>query len=193
MSQVFTFRASLRERAGKGAARATRRAGQVPAVVYGDKKAPVMIAVDPRELNTELRKGGFFARLFDIDIGSEKHRVLARDVQFHPVTDRPEHVDFLRVSADSTLSVNVPVHFVNQEKSIGIKKGGLLNIVQHTVELVVNANDIPEHLTIDLLNVDINGAVHISMLHIPAGAKVVGGERDFTIATIVPATGGGDA
>ncbi len=193
MSQVFTFRASLRERAGKGAARATRRAGQVPAVVYGDKKAPVMIAVDPRELNTELRKGGFFARLFDIDIGNEKHRVLARDVQFHPVTDRPEHVDFLRVSADSTLSVNVPVHFVNQEKSIGIKKGGLLNIVQHTVELEVNANDIPEHLTVDLLNVDINGAVHISMLQIPAGAKVVGGERDFTIATIVPATGGGDA
>ena len=190
MSQVVTLRASLRERAGKGAARAVRRAGQVPAVVYGDKKAPVMIAIDPRELHTELRKGGFFARLFDIDTGAEKHRVLARDVQFHPVTDRPEHVDFLRVGADSTISVNIPVHFINQEKSVGIKKGGLLNIVQHTVELEVNANDIPDHLTVDLLNVDINSSVHVSQLAIPASAKVVGGERDFTIATIVPASGG---
>lgn len=190
MSQVATLRASLRERAGKGAARAVRRAGQVPAVVYGDKKAPVMIAIDPRELHTELHKGGFFARLFDIDTGAEKHRVLARDVQFHPVTDRPEHVDFLRVGADSTISVNIPVHFINQEKSVGIKKGGLLNIVQHTVELEVNANDIPDHLTVDLLNVDINSSVHVSQLAIPAGAKVVGGDRDFTIATIVPASGG---
>ncbi|KJV10507.1 50S ribosomal protein L25, partial [Elstera litoralis] len=158
MSQVVTLRASLRERAGKGAARAVRRAGEVPAVVYGDKKAPVMIAVNPRELNTELHKGGFFSRLFDIDTGTEKHRVLARDVQFHPVTDRPEHVDFLRVGADSMLHVNVPVHFINQEKSLGIKKGGLLNIVQHTVEIEVNANDIPDHLTVDLLNIDINGS-----------------------------------
>jgi large subunit ribosomal protein L25 len=192
MSQITTLAAEARDRAGKGAARAVRRAGRVPAVIYGNKQPSVMISLDPRDVMRELHKGGFYARLFEVAVGGEKHRVLARDVQFHPVTDRPEHVDFLRVGADSKVRVAVPVQFVNQEKSVGIKKGGLLNVVLHAIEMEVPATDIPDHLTVDLLNFDINASIHISNIAIPAGAKVVGGETDFTVATIVP-QGGKDA
>lgn len=193
MSQVTVIAAEARDRAGKGAARAVRREGRVPAVIYGNKQEPVMISLEPRDLNKELHKGGFYARLFDVTVGGKKHRVLARDVQFHPVTDRPEHVDFLRISADSTIRVNVPVHFVNQEKSPGIKKGGLLNIVLHTVELEVAAADIPDHLTVDLSKYDINASIHISMIEIPKSAKLLHAETDFTVATIVPQSGAAEA
>ncbi|MFD2261368.1 50S ribosomal protein L25/general stress protein Ctc [Lacibacterium aquatile] len=193
MSQVSVFNAEARDRAGKGAARAVRRAGRIPAVIYGNKQEPLMISLEPRELTKELHRGGFYSRLFDITVDGKKHRALARDVQFHPVTDVPEHVDFLRISADSTIRVNVPVHFVNQEKSPGIKKGGLLNIVLHAVELEVAAADIPDHLTVDLSKYDINASIHISMIEIPKSAKLLHAETDFTVATIVPQSGAAEA
>lgn len=188
MSEISTIAAERRDRAGKGAARATRRAGLVPGVIYGDRKDAVLIALDPRAIMRELNRSGFFARLFDVELAGEKHRVLARDVQFDPVTDRPLHIDFLRVGAGATVHVNVPVIFLNQEKCPGMKRGGVLNIVRHDVELVCPANAIPDNITIDLLGYDIGASIHISAVPLPEGAHPAITDRDFTIATIVPPT-----
>lgn len=188
MSEVTTITAESRERAGKGAARATRRQGRVPGVIYGNKLDPVLISLEPRELTRELHRAGFFARLFDVDLAGEKHRVLARDVQLDPVTDRPLHVDFLRVGAESTIYVDVPVHFINQDKSPGLRRGGVLNIVRHELELVCNVSNIPSEIVIDLAGYDINTSIHISMVKLPEGTATTITERDFTLATIVPPT-----
>ncbi len=192
MSRKSTVSVELRDRAGKGAARAVRRAGRVPAVIYGDKKEPTLVSLDPRDLIRELHASGFYTRLFELDMGGKKEVALARDVQLDPVSDFPLHVDFMRVGADSTIHVNVPVHFSNQEKSPGIKKGGLLNIVQHEIELICKADAIPDALEVDLLAFDINSSIHISQIKIPAGARLAQGDRDFTVATIVPPSGAGD-
>ena len=188
MVETSTLVAELRDRAGKGAARAARRAGRVPGVVYGNKQEPLLISVDPKPLDRALHRPGFFTRLLDLQIGKDKHKVLPRDVQLDPVTDRPLHIDLLRVSEDSTLHVAVPVHFINQDKSPGLRRGGVLNIVRHRIELHVRADSIPEFLEVDVAGLDINDSVHISSVALPEGARPVIHERDFTIATVAAPT-----
>ncbi|WP_022729465.1 50S ribosomal protein L25/general stress protein Ctc [Fodinicurvata sediminis] len=184
MSETRTLKAEKRERAGKGGARAARRAGLVPAVIYGDKKDPVTITLEERDIVRELFTPGFFTHLFDIKIGNKKEQVLARDVQLHPVKELPLHVDFLRVSAKSRVNVEVPVHFINDEECKGIKVGGVLNVVRHTVELDCNAGNIPEYIEIDLIGYDVGDSIHISEVALPDDVAPTISDRDFTIATI---------
>jgi len=184
MSDIHKLAAEPRERAGKGAARATRRAGRIPAVIYGAKKDPVMISLDPQDLRQEIAGGGFFSTLFDIRVNSGNERVLPRDLQQHPVTDRPIHVDFLRVSASTRIDVDVPVHFLNEEESPGLKRGGVLNVVRHTIEFNCRADAIPPHIDIDLTGLDIGDSVHISEIALPDGVTPTITDRDFTVASI---------
>jgi large subunit ribosomal protein L25 len=188
MADVQSLPARARDRAGKGAARSTRRAGLVPGVIYGNNESALLIAMEPRHLEPQVKKGGFFTRVFDLDIDGKQHRVLPRDVQFHPVTDRAEHVDFLRVSATTRVTVAVPVHFTNEGSAPGIKKGGVLNIVRHTIELVSRADAIPASITIDLSGREIGDSIHINDISLPEGVKPVIRERDFTVATIASPT-----
>jgi large subunit ribosomal protein L25 len=188
MADVTSLPARARDRAGKGAARSTRRAGLVPGVIYGNKETPVLIAIEPRHLEPQVKKEGFFTRMFDLDIDGKKHRVLPRDVQFHPVSDRPEHVDFLRVSATTRVSVAVPVRFTNEAASPGIKKGGVLNIVRHTVDLVCQADKIPSTIVIDLTGREIGDSIHISHIPLPEGVQPQIRDRDFTVATVAAPT-----
>ncbi|MBL4721994.1 MAG: 50S ribosomal protein L25/general stress protein Ctc [Alphaproteobacteria bacterium] len=185
MSEASVLPAELKEGAGKGAARATRRAGRVPCVVYGDKKTPVLISVDPREIMKGLRAGTFFSTVYDVEIdGSKIERVLARDVQFHPVTDVPQHVDFLRVSASTTVTVEVPCRFLNEEESVGLKRGGVLNVVRYTIEVTCMVDAIPQSIDVDLSGVDIGDSIHFSAVSVPDGVTPTITDRDFTIATI---------
>ena len=186
MSEISTLSARARDRAGKGSARAARREGLVPAVIYGDKKDPFTITVVLRDLE-KLLKPGFFSHLLDIEVAGEKHRVLPRDLQQHPVTDRALHVDFLRVSATSELTVDVPVEFINDEACPGLRRGGVLNVVRHEVEVYCLANNIPEKIEVDLSGLDIGDSLHISAVKLPEGVRP-SIERDFTIATIAAPT-----
>jgi large subunit ribosomal protein L25 len=188
MAETNTLVGELRDRAGKGAARAARRAGRVPGVVYGNKQDPLLISVDPKLLERALHRPGFFTRLMDLQVGTDKHKVLPRDVQLDPVTDRPLHIDLLRVSEDSIIHVAVPVHFINQDKSPGLRRGGVLNIVRHEIDMAVRANAIPDHITVDLAGTDIGTSIHISMIQIPEGARVTITDRDFTVATVAAPT-----
>jgi large subunit ribosomal protein L25 len=188
MATIIELSAEPRDRAGKGPSRAFRRAGRVPAVVYGDRKDPVTITVDPKELATALNKPGFFNHLIDLKLPGGPERVLARDVQLHPVTDRALHVDFMRVGADSKITVMVPVQFVNHDKSPGLKRGGMLNVVRHEVELLCPATEIPEKLVANLDGLNIGDTVHISMIPLPEGVRPTITDRDFTVATLVPPT-----
>jgi len=188
MQELTTIAAQRRERAGKGAARATRRDGSIPGVVYGDKREPSIISLDPRLIEREMGRAGFFARIYQLDVGGETQRVLARDVQLHPVTDRPLHVDFLRVGATTRIRVFVPVQFVGQERSPGLKKGGVLNVVRHEIELYCAADNIPDTLTADLSGADIHDSIHISHITLPEGARPVIGARDFTVASVAAPT-----
>lgn len=176
--------AEKRERAGKGVARALRREDKIPAVIYGDRKDPVGIALPIKEITLEYRKGHLFTSLTDIDVGGEKHLVLARDVQLHPVTDRIEHADFLRVTPKTRIAVEVPLSFINEEKSPGLKEGGVLNIVRHEVEFFCVATDIPESIEVDLEGYEIGDAIKISAIKLPQGVKPTIDDRDFTLATI---------
>ncbi|MGB0669959.1 MAG: 50S ribosomal protein L25/general stress protein Ctc [Rhodospirillales bacterium] len=184
MSQAIQLAAEVRERAGKGAARATRRSGRVPAVIYGAKLDPVMISLDPIELTKQMNRAGFFTHVFEIEVGGAKHQCLARDLQLDPVTDRALHVDFMRFQADTTINVDVAVEFVNDLKSPGIKRGGVLNIVRHDIELICSPTNIPEVITIDLTGLEIGDSVHISAVNLPEGVTPTITDRDFTIATI---------
>lgn len=188
MAEITTIAAQRRERAGKGPARAARRAGRVPGVIYGSKKDPSMVTLDPRELDRELKTGAFLATVYDIQIDQDKERVLPRDVQFDPVTDQPLHVDFLRVSAASNVTVQVPVNFLNEEESPGLKRGGLLNVVRHEIEMICRADAIPTSIDIDLTGLDIGDSVHISMITLPDGVAPTITDRDFTIATVAAPT-----
>lgn len=188
MADVISLSAQLRDRVGKGASRAVRRAGKVPAVIYGGKETPLPVSIDPQALNRQLATGAFFTTMVELDIGGKVHKALARDVQFHPVTDRPEHVDFLRVAADTLITVDVPVIFDNEAACPGIKRGGVLNIVRHTVELECRADSIPHALHADLSSLDIGDSLHISHIHLPAGATPTITDRDFTVATVAAPT-----
>lgn len=189
MTEISAIVAELRDRAGKGAARATRREGKVPGVIYGSKQAPVTIALDPRVIWAELNKPGFKTRLFDIDLGNgSKERCLARDVQLHPVTDQPQHIDFLRVSADAVVHVKVPVHVANAEQSPGVKRGGVVTIELHEVEVTCAPDLIPGEIVIDLAGLDIGGSVHVSDLKLPAGVSPYHMSAQGTVVSIAPPT-----
>lgn len=184
MPEITTLSAEARPRAGRGAARATRRAGRVPAIVYGDGQEPLSISLDPRELARALGRRGFFATLVDLQIDGASQRTLPREVQYHPATDVPLHVDFLRVGANTRVTVEVPAVFANHEMSIGLRRGGILNIVRHTIELSCPVDNIPNHLVVDLAGLDIGDSVHISAVSLPEGCRPVITGRDFTIASI---------
>jgi large subunit ribosomal protein L25 len=176
--------AEPRERAGKGAARATRRAGRVPGVIYGDKKDSVMISLDPVTLMKQARTHGFFSTVYQVEVGGEKHRVLARDLQLHPVSDQPMHVDFMRVTKGQKLTVDVEVTFENETKSPGLKRGGVLNVVRHAVEVMCTPGKIPDHFSLDLTGLDIGDSLHASSIALPEGVELTITDRDFTIATV---------
>ncbi len=188
MSDVIELPAIARERAGKGPARAARRAGQVPGVIYGAKKDPNMIAVNERQLIKLLHQGGFFSTLFDVKVDGKAERALARDVQFDPVTDNPVHIDFLRVSAATAVTVEVAVHFLNEDQCPGLTEGGVLNVVRHEIELSCRADAIPQQIEIDLTGLQVGDGVHISMVKLPDGVEPTITDRDFTIATIAAPT-----
>ena len=185
MSQAaYELKAEAREQVGKGSARAVRRNGKVPAVIYGEKQPPLAIALSYKDIFYKIHGGGFLTTVATIDVGGQKIQVLPKDYQLDPVKDFPLHVDFLRVGKDTVVHVNVPVHFINEDKSPGIKRGGVLNIVRHEVEFHCPANAIPEFIEIDLSGADIGDSIHISAVKLPAGVKPVISDRDFTIATI---------
>jgi len=184
MVDATKIAAQPRERAGKGAARAARRAGRVPGVIYGEKAPPTLIDLDPKTVDIEIHKPGFFTRVFDVDVAGKVQRALARDVQLHPVTDRAEHVDFMRVGEKTRIRVGIPVKFINQEKSPGLKRGGVLNIVRHTIEVYCSVSNIPQSFSIDLDGLDIGDSVHISKVKLPEGVKPTITTRDFTIAAV---------
>ncbi|NKB48098.1 MAG: 50S ribosomal protein L25/general stress protein Ctc [Alphaproteobacteria bacterium] len=188
MTETATFSAEARTRVGKGAARAARRAGTVPAVVYGANKDPMPITINPIALRTEISKPGFFATLYDIDCDGTKERVLCRDLQLHPVTDVPMHADFLRVTESTQINVDIAVIFENEEESPGLKGGGVLNIVRHTVEVICRAGAIPESIVIDLTGREVGDSIHISEVSLPDGVRPTIDDRDFTIATIAAPT-----
>jgi len=181
---TYELKADAREKVGKGSAREARRNGQIPAVIYGDKQPPLAIALNYKELYYKIHGGGFMTTIATIDVAGKKIQVLPKDYQLDPVTDNPLHIDFLRVSKDTLVTVQVPVHFINEETSPGIKRGGVLNIVRHEVEFTVPANAIPEFITVDLDGSEIGDSIHISAVKLPAGVKPVISDRDFTIATI---------
>jgi large subunit ribosomal protein L25 len=189
MSDITTLVAQPRDRAGKGVARATRREGRVPAVIYGGKEPPVLVALEMKDLARRAHGASFFTHLLELDVGGKKHRVLPRDVQFHPLKDHPIHVDFLRVSADATIEVAVPVEFINQEASPGLKRGGVLNIVRHDVELICPVEAIPDHITIDMTGFEVGDSVHISHVKLPHNVVPSITDRDFTIATVTAPSG----
>ena len=184
MPEIISLNAEPRARAGKGATRATRRAGRVPAIVYGDKKEPVLISLEPRELARALNRPGFFNHLVEISIDGATHRTLPREVQYHPVSDAPLHIDFMRVGAGAQVNVTVPVVFINHERSAGLRRGGILNIVRHGIEMLCSVDHIPERLVVDLDGLEIGDSIHISAVEMPADARPVIHERDFTIASI---------
>jgi large subunit ribosomal protein L25 len=189
MSEQLTLSAETRDRAGKGASRAMRREGRVPAVVYGNKEEPLAIHVEEKALARMLSTGHFMNSVVMIEAGGAQHRTLPKDVQFHPVTDRPMHVDFLRISEHSKVTVAVPIRFVNEEGSRGLKRGGVLNAVRHDLELVCDAAEIPEEVEVDLAGLDIGDSLHISAVTLPKGVESAITDRDFTIATIVAPSG----
>ncbi len=186
MSKNYALKADARERAGKGVARSLRREGRTPAVIYGDNKEPIKISISTNEVNVEYYKGQMFTTLCDLEVGSDKHVVLARDVQLHPVTDVVEHVDFLRVTPKTKLAVSVPVQFINDDKCPSLDQKGTLNVVRHTVELVCGAMNIPDQIEVNLEGKEHGDAVKISDATLPEGATPVISDRDFTIATLVP-------
>ena len=190
MSNETTISAEQRERVGKGSARAVRRAGRVPAVIYGGKKESIGITLESREITRIVHQPGIFGRLLDIKVSGSKHTVLTRDIQFHPVTDNVLHMDFLRVSGSAKVAVAIAVDFINEDECPGIKVGGVLNVVRYEVELLCPATTIPEKITVDLQGLKIGDSVHISTIELPDGVTPTITDRDFTIATIASPGGG---
>lgn len=189
MAAASELKAQSRTGVGKGAARALRREGLIPAVIYGDKKAPLPISISYNEAVKRIYAGGFLSHTLVIDVNGEKHSVIPRDYQLDPVKDKPLHVDFLRVAKGAKINVQVPVHFINEDKSPGLKRGGTLNVVHHTLDLTVDASNIPEFVEVDLDGKDIGDIIHISAIKLPAGTTDHSHEADVTIASIVAPSG----
>ncbi|MCB1481496.1 MAG: 50S ribosomal protein L25/general stress protein Ctc [Rhodobiaceae bacterium] len=189
MSATVQLKAEPREKVGKGAARAARRSGLVPAVIYGDKKDPRSISLTIREVEKQLESGHFLNTIYEIDVAGEKSRVIPRDYQMHPVKDVPMHIDFLRIAKGARLVVAVPVAFQNEDSSPGLRKGGVLNIVRHEIEISAPADAIPSEIAVDLTGLDLGDSLHISAVTLPEGVTPTITDRDFTIATIAAPAG----
>ena len=192
MATTTTIEAEARTHAGKGAARATRRAGKVPAVIYGAKAAPTLISLEPKTVMREIHRNGWRSRLFEVMVDGAPTRALIRDVQYHPVTDQPEHVDFQRLAPGERMRVAVAVVFTNEVTSPGLKRGGVLNVVRHTVECLCDPDQVPEHFEADLGALDINANVRWSDLKGTEGLRPTIVDRDFVIATVAPPTKGAE-
>ena len=188
MATVKELKATARPNGGKGAARAERRAGRVPGVIYGNNQPPLTISVDDKELRQRILAGRFLTTLFDVELDGKKHRVIPRDFQLDPVKDFPLHVDFLRLGEGATIRVSVPLHVVNGETSPGVKRGGTINIVTHTVELECSVDNIPQYLEADAGGLEISYSLHLSDIKLPTGVKALSRE-DATLVTIVPPSG----
>lgn len=184
MSKEYTLTAEKRSRVGKGSSRALRRQGLIPAIIYGEKVAPLSIAVSYKEIYYKIYGGNFLTSLITIELGKEKIQVLPKDYQLDPVRDFPLHVDFLRVSAKSIVNVYIPVHFINEEAAPGIKRGGVLTIIRHEIECLAPATAIPSAFTIDLSGYAIGDAIHFSDISLPEGVTIPETDHDLTIATI---------
>ena len=184
MSDQLTISAEPRERAGKGASRALRREGRIPAVIYGDKKEAITIHVEERALNKLLGTGHFMNSLVQVEVDGKKTRTLPKDVAFDPVTDRPLHVDFFRLAKGAKVQVNIPVVFINEEDSPGLKRGGVMNVVRHELDLMCDADHIPDQIEIDVTGLEIGDSIHISHVTLPTGAESSITDRDFTIAGV---------
>ena len=185
MAEATELKAWARPRSGKGGARSVRREGRVPGILYGDKQEPQSIAVDYRAISQQILTGHFQSTIFVLDVDGKKTRVIPRGVQLDPVRDFPIHVDFMRVSKDALVTVEVPVHFLNDAASPGLKRGGVLNVVRHTIPVRCPADKIPDHFDVDLTGLEIGNSVHISEIKLPEGVRPTITERDFTVATIV--------
>ena len=188
MAEVEKVPASPRQAAGKGSARQARRDGQVPAVIYGNKDDPITLMVEKRILVRELSNPQFYIQLIDVEIEGKKHRVLPRDVQFHPVSDAPMHVDFLRFDPRRKISASVPVLFKGEGDSPGLRSGGVLNVVRYEVEVACTADNIPPEIVLQLEGLEVGDTVHASSVSLPDGVEFVISDRDFTIATIAAPT-----
>jgi len=190
MANVVTITVEARPRAGKGAARATRRGGKVPAVLYGAHQPPSLIALDPRDVVREIHRAGWQSRLYEIKLNGDATRALMRDVQLHPVSDAPTHVDFHRLAPGERIRVSVPVHFANEGLSPGLKRGGVLNVIRHTVEVFCDSEHIPEQFTADLADLNFNDNVRWHDLQGTENARPLIADRDFVVATVAPPTRG---
>ncbi len=188
MTKASQLDIQLREQTGKGASHALRRSNRIPAVLYGGKDAPVHFSLDSVQLNKEIHQTGFLSKVFELPFGGKKEKALARAVQFHPVTDRPLHVDFLRVSKESQITVAVPLHFINEGGSPGLKRGGVLNILVHNLEVVADIDHIPSSIEIDLTGLEIQDTIHLKDLKFPEGVLAAHPDRDSDIANIVAPT-----
>ena len=189
MSETYELKAEARERVGKGSARELRRNGKVPAVIYGDKQTPLSIALYYKEIYYKIHGGGFMTTIATINVDGKKIQVLPKDYQLDPVRDFPMHVDFLRVGRNTVVTVEIPVHFLNEEKSPGIKRGGVLNIVRHQIEATCPATSIPDYIEVDLTGTDIGDSIHISAIKLPDDVTPTITDRDFTVATIAAPAG----
>ncbi|RIA37597.1 LSU ribosomal protein L25P [Hephaestia caeni] len=185
MSDQLTLAAETRDRVGKGASRSLRRDGRVPAVIYGDNQDPTPIHVEEKALNKLLMTGFFMNSVVMVEVDGKPQRTLPKDVTLDVVTERPVHVDFLRISKNAKVTVSIPVRFVDEEKAPGIKRGGVLNIVRHELELILDAANIPDEIDISLEGLEVGDAIHVSKVALPEGATPVIDDRDFTIATVV--------
>src|SRR4051794_27462652 len=188
MATVKELKATARPSSGKGAARAERRAGRVPGVIYGNNQPPVTISVDDAELRQRILAGRFLTTIYDIDLEGQKHRVIPRDFHLDPVKDFPLHVDFMRLGEGATIRVSVPLHVVNGEASPGVKRGGTVNIVTHTIDLECSVDNIPQYIEADVSGLEISHSLHLSDIKLPAGVKSLSRE-DATLVTIVPPSG----
>ena len=188
MATVQEMKATVRPKGGKGAARAARYSGRVPGVIYGDNKPPMMVLIEHDELKKRIYAGRFLTTLYDLDIDGTKHRVIPRDFQLDALKDLPMHVDFLRVAEGAKIRVHIPVHVLNTDQSPGVKRGGAVNIVTHSVEVICPAESIPDAIEVDIAGVDINHSKHLSEIALPPEVKVIG-RADMTLVNVVPPSG----
>ena len=188
--ETIEIKAEARSQVGKGSARAARRAGLVPAVIYGNKQSAIIINLNANEWRQLMNKPGIFSQLINLEVNNEKHFVLPRDIQQHPVSEEAEHIDFLRVTKNATVAVGITVEFLNEDKCPGLKQGGVLNIVRSQVELNCPAIAIPEKLTVDLEGLNVGHTIHISSIELPEGCTPTITDRDFTVATVAAPRGG---
>jgi large subunit ribosomal protein L25 len=188
MPEIISLSAEPRDSAGKGAARAIRRAGRVPGIIYGDGKEPTPISLEPRELSRAVGRAGFFATVVDVSVDGTVHRTLAREVQYHPINDTALHVDFMRVGAGAQVVVSAPVSFINHESAPGLRRGGIVNVIRHSIDIQCAVDAIPDRVVVDLSGMEIGDSIHIEALTLPEGVRPVIGTRDSTIASIAPSS-----